>query len=710
MKKITRFVTQLAALLWLPLLVCCSGESSPPLAENETTSPPFIEAGDLPQIEQRGQLRVLLPLRVTAGRLPRRGHSLDFERTIIESYARKKGLKPIFVFVESRDQLLPSLLQGKGDLVAANLTATRERKKRVTFTVPVAVVREQLVTRSDDLTIRKLEDLAGRRIAVRKSSSFWNTVAELRARVPGIEVVTVPETVDSEEMIHRVADGEYDVTVADSNLVEACLEYRGDIRAALDLTDDRPIAWAVRPGSPELLQSLDQYLVAAQLARRDGSQHVDDLAGIKKRKTLRLLTRNTSATYFLWRGKLMGFEYELVNQFAMQHGLRLEVIVPPIGQDLLPWLREGRGDLVAAALTPTDERKKDGVAFCEPYNFVSQVIVARATDSAPATVEELAGRKVFARRSSAYWDTLEALLDAGVEFELIPAPEDVETEEIIARVADGDYDLTLADSHILDIELTWRDDIQAGLELTDEPVPLAWAVRESNPELIAAVNEFVTREYRGLFYNVIYDRYFEDQRKIHRHQAGRINGGEGNLSPYDELVKKYAEDYGFDWRLVVAQMYQESGFDPAARSFAGAVGLMQVLPSTGEEFGFDNLHEPENAIHAGVQYLDWVRDRFEPDLSVKDRMWFTLAAYNAGPGHVRDARRLARQQGLNPNRWFGNVESAMLLLSRPQYASQARYGYCRCREPVKYVREIRSRFNAYVETVGPHEPTQRAGL
>jgi membrane-bound lytic murein transglycosylase F len=127
---------------------------------------------------------------------------------------------------------------------------------------------------------------------------------------------------------------------------------------------------------------------------------------------------------------------------------------------------------------------------------------------------------------------------------------------------------------------------------------------------------------------------------------------------------------------------------------------MQVLPSTAQELGFDDLSQPEQAIHAGVKYLDWVRDRFETELSVRDRMWFTLAAYNAGPGHVRDARRLAELQGLNPNRWFGNVEQTMLLLSRSQYFQAAQHGYCRCTEPVNYVREIRSRYNAYVETIG----------
>ena len=125
---------------------------------------------------------------------------------------------------------------------------------------------------------------------------------------------------------------------------------------------------------------------------------------------------------------------------------------------------------------------------------------------------------------------------------------------------------------------------------------------------------------------------------------------------------------------------------------------MQILPETGRELGFEDLQDPEVAIHAGIKYLAWARDRFEPELDVRDRMWFTLAAYNAGAGHVRDARRLAASLGLSPDKWFGHVESAMLLLSRRQYAQAAQHGYCRCREPVNYVREIRERYNAYLET------------
>jgi membrane-bound lytic murein transglycosylase F len=687
-----RLVSLLAALALL-FPACGRGPTG-----DEADGAAFID-GDLAAIMERGELRILLPKRMKDPQLPRKGYSLDFERELAGTYAFELGVEPFEIFVDSRDRLIPDLLAGRGDLVAANLTATAARKKKVAFSVPVAVVREQLVTRVDDLTISSTADLDGRRIALRPSSSFWETVSRLRERYPGIEIVEVDEDVDTEEIIHRVATGEYDLTVADSNLVEACLEYRDDIRPALDLTRDRPIALAVRKSSPGLLENLNRYLIEAQLTDRTDGIHLEDFPEIKRRRVLRMLTRNNAASYFLWRGELMGFEYDLVREFARRNGLRLEVIIPPVGEDLLPWLREGKGDLVAAALTPTEERREGGVEFTRPYNYVAQVIVARADDPV-ASPEELAGRRIHVRSSSAYWQTLEGLRAEGVALELVAAPEELETEEIIAMVASGEYDLTLSDSHILEIELNWRDDVRPAFALSDSQ-PLAWAVRGQNPELRSALDRFIAEEYRGLYYNVIYEKYFRDTGKI---RTRRSENGQENawLSPYDNIVKKYAARYGFDWRLIVSMMYQESRFNPEARSFAGAGGLMQVLPNTADDLGFDDIIDPDNGIHAGVKYLDWVRDRFEPELSVPDRMWFSLAAYNVGAGHVRDARRLAARLGLNPNRWFDNVEQAMLLLSRPQYAQAARHGYCRSMEPVKYVREVRSRYNAYVESIGPY--------
>lgn len=665
--------------------------------EPRTTATPDAHHGDLDEIRARGTLRVLLPKRVVAEQLPRGGPTLDHERQLIEQFARDEGLEPVWIRVASREQLLSGLLAGHGDIAAANLTASAERRERVRFTVPVSVVREQLVGRGDDPEpVRSVDDLAGRRIHIRRSSSFWSTVDELRIRQPTLIVEVVPEDVETEEILHRVARGEYDLTVADSNLVDACLSYNLNIAVRMDLTGDRAIGFAVRPDSRLLLDRIDRFLSSIQLATRAGERHTDDLDGLLERRVLRVLTRNTATTYFLWRGQLKGFEYELAGEFARQQGLRLEMIVPREGESLFDLLREGRGDLIAAGLVPPPERRLDGVTFRRPYDRVSHVVVARSDDQEPPSrFADLRGRTFHVRRGGSFWRTL-APLAADWGFRLEAVPESLGIPEIISRVATGEYDLTVADNRTLAIERSWRRDVRAALTLRGA-IPLSWAVRESNPQLAAAVDAFVKRSHRGLFYNVVHDRYF-GERSLRA--AGRARLAHG-LSPYDEIVKKFADDYGFDWRLVVAQMYQESRFRQDAESFAGARGLMQIMPATAVELGIEDFDDPEAAIHAGIRYLDWVRDRFEPQLPVRDRMWFTLAAYNAGPGHVLDARRLARELGLNPNRWFENVERAMLLLSNVEYSANARHGYCRCGEPVAYVREIRERYNAYVEAASP---------
>lgn len=283
----------------------------------------------------------------------------------------------------------------------------------------------------------------------------------------------------------------------------------------------------------------------------------------------------------------------------------------------------------------------------------------------------------------------------GIPLELVPAPEDLETEEIIELVATGEYDLTVADSHILAIELTWRDDVR-GLFPVSDSLPHAWAVREEDSALLDSLNAFFRREYRGLFYNITRKKYFGSENRV-ASRANERTSRTGIVSPYDSLIKHYADRYDYDWRLIAAQMFEESRFDPQAESFAGAVGLMQVLPRTAKGFGVSRagLMIPDSGTYMGVRYLHHVREYVKEAATQEDHLWFSLAAYNAGFGHLQDARRLTESLGKNPNVWFGEVEDIMPLLARRNYHREAKYGYCRCTEPVRYVRRIRERQRAY---------------
>ncbi len=654
-----------------------------------------MEHGDLAAIQDRGYLRVLSPSHSHTTHLPRQGFPHNHEHDLLEQFAQSQGLQLGYVTVGRYQDLIPYLAEGKGDVIAANFSITPSRKQEIAFTVPVALVDEQIIARHEDIQLHTLQDLKGRVLTVHRSSAFWDTVSALQTQHPNFEIHEAPEHLEIEQILDAVADHTFDLTIADSNMINAMLGYRSDLHPAITIAKDRRIAWGVRPESHDLLTALNAFLNKRPLARHTPAIALDDLSEIHKRGVLRVLTRNNPATYFLWHGELMGFEYELARHFAKQHQLDVEMIVPPTREDLIPWLLEGKGDMIAASLTVTDQRQAQGVAFSRPYLTTSEFIVARARESADrlASVTDLAGRTIVVRRSSAYWDTIDTLKQAGLAINLEAAPEDLETEELITKVGGGEYDLTVADSHILDIEQTWRNDIRAAFSLGD-PRPLGWAVRASNPELLDIINRYIKKEYRGLRYNMTVKKYFHNPRTIRQHAEFRTTHPDA-LSPYDSVVQRYAKAYGFDWRLIVAQMYQESRFNPNARSWAGAVGLMQILPRTAKSVGFTDVTTPEHGIEAGVKYLQWVRERFEPELPVDVRTWFALAAYNAGPGHVHDARHLARKLGKNPDRWFGHVEEAIQLLAKRQYARQARHGYCRGSEPANYVRDIKRRYEAY---------------
>lgn len=675
-------------ILLLAVFVTACERSTAPASDGAETE---ISTADLDEMIERGTLRVLLG-RERESYLPRHGAALYAERELAARFAERHGLGLRFVFVDRFSERLPALLEGRGDIVVANLTVTEERRQVVTFTRPLGYSRDRLAVAKGREPPAPGDPLSGT-IAAREGTTLLDTAERLAAEHAELVVVPVSGTLTNEALIDRLVAGEFDYAVQDSNVLAHILDYREDVVAGPAVSESRPLAWAVRPDNPELLAALNGFLAEYGLLGEAEPHYVADLPELKQRGRLRMITTNNAATYFLWRGELLGFEYELGKRFADNQDLRLEIVVARDHDALLPMLLAGEGDFVAAFLVPTDERKAQGVTFTRPYHYASEVFVGRSDEPEVDEFAELAGRSVAVRRSSSYWTHLEELRDAGeLDVELVEAPSDMETQEIIGAVANGRFDLTLADSHILAIEMTWRDDIRALLNIGDER-PHGWAVHPDNTALLDAMNAYIRNTYRGLYYNISYTKYFEAPRHVHTEPTQLIEPG--HLSPYDDIVQTYAERYGFDWRLIVAQMYQESRFDPQARSWMGARGLMQVLPRTGREFGFDDLDDPETGIHAGVRYLDWVRERFPRRLSTGDRVWFALAGYNAGHGHVRDARRLARELGLNPDRWFGNVEEAMLKLSDPEFARRARHGYVRGSEPVKYVRSIRQRFQAY---------------
>ena len=676
--------------------VAAADTSADGLGGQEASAKRYV--GDLDELQRRGRLRILIPANVGGVYyLPRKGWPVTAQREAAEGFARSQGLVPELVPISRFTDLIPALVEGRGDLIAANLTVTEQRRRRIAFSVPITTVRKQVLVANGNTDVESIDDLVGKRVIANPGTSFWESMRQRGNESPGIELVARPADISDEDALDRVAGGDVDASVRDSNVAAMYLGYRDDLRVAFSLPGIDDIAWGVRRDAPALQAALNRFLHLEWRVQGQQAETAGGWQGIRDRRSLRVLMRNNAASYFLYRGELQGFEYELAKAFADAHRLRLEVVVPSASQSLIDALQAGAGDLAAGYLEPYDDAAGDGIAFSRPYHFAARHLVVRDDDELNE-IDDLHGRKVTVRRSSPYWQDLVDLQQQGIRLHIDIAPEDMETEALIAAVARGAVGATVADGHLLDIELARGLAVRSGLQLSGKRAH-AVAVRSGEDELLDKLDAFIKQEYRGLVYNILRKKYFNNPQHV-AELSVRGAAADGSLSPYDAITQRYAEQYGFDWRLITAQMYQESRFDPEARSFAGARGLMQVMPKTARFMGFDDIDDAETGIHAGIKYLDWVRNRFESELGFNDRLWFSLAAYNAGHGHVQDARKLARAKGWDGDRWFDNVEKAMLLLSRKQYARKARHGYVRGIEPVSYVRDIRQRYRAYIDIMG----------
>jgi membrane-bound lytic murein transglycosylase F len=629
--------------------------------------------------------------------IQRDGTPAALDRDLAEDFARRQGLKLEIVWVERRHDILDDLLAGRGDVAATGLTVTPERSARVSFTDPIVIVDELLIGRKGTKNLpRTPADLAKRTVSIPTGSVFEASLAKLE--VPGIRVEQVLGAIQESELIGEVHRGERELAVVDSNVWDAERAWNPGAQALFPIARKRSIAWAVHPEAKQLKAALDLFIQQRALIAHAERTWSGDLADVKKHRVLRVLTRNNAVSYFLLRGEAAGFDHDLMKRFADGLDVRLQMVVPPSHADLVPWLLQGKGDVIAASYTVTPERGKR-VAFSAPYLEIQELIVQRASEPLLRSVDDLRGRKIRVRPGSSYLATLERLRSKGAAFTIELARSDEETEQLIAAVAAGEADLTVADSHIFQAERVWRNDVVAAFPLeAGEKKQLAFAVRPGDRELRAVLDRFVRQSYRGLEYNMSWRRYFEDARiatELRAQDAGTLQG----LSTFDPLFRKYAQVYGFDWRLLAAQAYQESRFDPQAKSLAGALGLFQVLPRTAKELGFSRLEDPEEGAAAGIKHLARMADRLETTLPVQQRMRFALAAYNCGWGHLADARQLARAKSLDPDKWFKNVERAMLLLQQPAYYARARHGYVRGTEPVRYVSEIQTRYENYLKLV-----------
>lgn len=399
-----------------------------------------------------------------------------------------------------------------------------------------------------------------------------------------------------------------------------------------------------------------------------------DLDAMRKLGRVRVLVSFSRTGFFVSEGKPRGFDCDLMTEYqrALLQQLKIPrremtvVFVPVPFEQLIPALLEGRGDIAAGGLTVTSERRHR-VTFSDPYlTNVDEIVVASKSARDLKTLDDLAGREVRIVRGSSYQDHLNTL---SLSFQragkpgirIVEADESMEAEDLLELVHAGAIELTVVDRYIADAwaQVLRNLDPRPNLKINTGG-QIALAVRPTNPKLLESVNSFIRGHKRGTTVgNILFNRYYANTRWLTNPMTDQWKRKRDDLR---DLFQKYGKEYRFDWLLLAAQGFQESGLDQSARSSVGAVGIMQLLPATARELGIDNIDTPDANIHAGAKYLAKLRDEYfdDPKLTPAAKLDFALAAYNAGPGNVKRWREIARDRGLNPDVWRENVERISL--------------------------------------------------
>lgn len=408
------------------------------------------------------------------------------------------------------------------------------------------------------------------------------------------------------------------------------------------------------------------------------------LQRIQKTGQITVVTRNNAQCYYLYRDQAMGFEYEMAQAFADYLGVRLQVKVVDRWEDMVAALNSGSAAFIAAS-TPIIPNWQTEVAFSDGYMEVEQQIIAHRKNSNIKNAADLSGKTVDIRKGTAYQYRLVELKDQGIDLS-IRLHDDLPTEELIQKVADEEIDFTIANSNIISINRrNFPGAVPTGS--INDRLQLGWAVYPKSSELLASINQFFETIKKSGQFDSIYNKYYGDSEDFDYVDLEAFHQRvKDRLSRYSPFIKAAAKKHGFDWRLIAAQIYQESHLNPWAKSHAGAKGLMQILPATGESLGINDPFDPVQNINAGVQHLKNLFEHFETAKGT-DRLLIALAAYNIGQGHIQDARKLAKKKGLDPNKWE-SLSETLPLLQFKKYYHNATYGFCRGTEPIRYIKQI----------------------
>lgn len=438
--------------------------------------------------------------------------------------------------------------------------------------------------------------------------------------------------------------------------------------------------------------------------------HTVDLDGmhIQLPDTLRVGMLNSPTTYFDYRGTPMGYDYELMERFAKFYGIGFKIEVGGTISEMTRWLDEGRIDLLASPVPVTSEFQ-DRAILCGPRNVSTQVLVQHSkadADSIVRDVTDLVGRDVYVQKDSKYYYRMKNLdeeIGGGIRLNILDR-DTISDDDMLAMVWKRQIPLTVVDSDVAEAAVSYYPDLDISVKVSLEQYS-RWAVAPEDTGLAKVLDDWFADEKNDN--SDLFKRYYRLSKLefIEQPYEGlfdikTLNFAGGKISPFDAIFKSAGSRSGLDWRLIAAIAYVESHFDPDVKSWAGALGIMQIMPRTARSLGYspEDMLDPSKSVDAAVKTLSSLDKMLTPKVPDADeRAKFILASYNAGPGHVTDAIALASKYGLDASKWDGNVETAINMKSKPAYYNDpvVKNGYFRAKETINFVRKVQLAYDLF---------------
>lgn len=627
------------------------------------------------------------PLRVASLKslnpsLPRGQAFYKQSLNILTDFAHDNGYQINYHYVDTLKACFQLLKARKVDIIAAHITeGSPYLDQDMVLSSPLYSTYNVLISKKN-VKFSLANDIQNKTIGYFDNSHYRKTAEELKKKFPSVHIAAIPPQTTIESVYDNLLSNQFDFFIFDHNKILLDRLYRKDIFINYQISDSTDVRWALSSHTSSLVSSFNKYI--------QSSINNTALYTQQEQNSIKIGVLNDSYSYYHQRGQLLGYHYELVKDFMDSHNLLYYFIVAHSRAELINLLHKKKID-IAASFFPHDQVLHDTLVALAPILKVERRIVTRKNQSKLTHYTELKNRYISIPENDKSQAFFKELIKNN-ELKILTVPAYVSDIQLIQGVGQGVYDATIALSHLIDMETQFLPNLESSLSF-EQNIPLSWLSTKAKATLTKQLNQYITANYRSEFFNVLYKRYFKNKSRHLKVRKLLIN--KNQISRFDSIIKKHAGE--FDWILLVAQMYQESQFNPKAQSPSGAIGLFQIMARTALHMGYKDFTSAEDNIKVAITYMHWLKKQIKKmDIHPEEEIWFILAAYNSGLGHIQDAIKLTKALKGDTSRWFGHVEKSLLLLEKPTYYKKARYGYAQARQTIHYVNNIQHFYLSYL--------------